>query len=124
VDNLRLFWTRHGWSDANERVSAYEKEGNTNVGLADLGFQQAFNCGRFLNAYIKKHPSSNQTNPRMWSSPFLRTCQTRDIISHAAEGLFLPAEIRNEDALVEQNRGIASHYETIDDAIPDLGLLG
>ncbi len=117
----RYFWVRHGYSEGNLDSGNYKLHGDMNIGLTQQGFEQAHACGLFLKAYFEKHATANGSRPRLWTSTFNRAAQTGDQIYDAASGLFLPADYRRDDALVEQNFGILSHYESEEEAIAALG---
>ena len=99
---MRIFLLRHGQSKANLDTEAYEKDGDSRVGLTDTGWEQAIGAGRFLKEYFAKNGETNPEDMRVWVSPYDRTRQTVSGLLYGAEENW---KVRIDASLIEQDFG-------------------
>lgn len=125
---MRLILIRHGQSVGNVDHKKYSELGDCNVGLTDLGWEQAINAGDFLHSHFIKNDIDEW--PRLYVSSYLRPKQTLSGILHGLDGTFDGEPNLHEDArLIEHFFGAATrlaHPEEILDwrVAADLKRLG
>ncbi len=110
IDNVpvRMLFARHGESEGNVNPSMYVKKGDSNVGLTERGWTQAYHLGQFLKSYYTATDTAEW--PMVFLSPYQRTQETLAGIHFGMEGTFLgePAKLYEDPRLVEKFFGAAS----------------
>jgi len=103
---------RHAFSQGNEDKTQYSLQGNSRLGLTDLGWRQAIFAGEFFADYLRANPSKDATLPmRVYMSTFERTRQTtRGLLEGARYSFASVADIRATPALIEIDTGHFMHY--------------
>lgn len=105
-DTYELLWMRHGLSEGNVDLSAYEA-GDPNVELNPVGWQQAVRLGEFLRGELK-----DQEEPALLvCGEFLRHRQTLAGIRYGMGAVFFDAKVKvhYDTRLNEQSFGVLPH---------------
>lgn len=104
-----IFLIRHGESSQNCGINFVEGLPDHTVYLTPLGIQQAQEAAQGLTEYLEQHGVSTE-NSRIWSSPYKRARQTRDIFN---EHLNIKDCSREDITLIEQQYGL---FDSVDEA--------
>jgi 2,3-bisphosphoglycerate-dependent phosphoglycerate mutase len=106
---VRIYIIRHGESLGNFDPDNYQAMGDSNLGLTDIGWEQAIRAGQFLQQEFTDKPTTNPLGvPRLWASTFQRTRETASGIFHGAQGTLSEDEYHMSPLLIEQDFGIFS----------------
>jgi len=88
---IRLFLVRHGMSKANEDISLYTSMADHAIPLCSQGEQQAIQTGEAIAKYFQKLYNTDKPEAgfhcRLWTSPYLRTRQTSDLLKQHSSGI-------------------------------------
>ena len=105
---MRILLVRHGESEGNVNPQAYIDKGDTNVGLTDKGWEQAFGAGRFLGQFYADTGTGKW--PVVYLSSYLRPKQTfRGIFEGVKGQLGAEPKLYEDPRLIEKFFGAASH---------------
>lgn len=77
---MRILLVRHGRSEANEDKSVLRKRPDHDIGLSDIGKEQAQICAGILSDWFFQNLPHEQPRIRVWHSPYLRAVQTADVV--------------------------------------------
>ncbi len=105
---VRIILCRHGQSKGNVDPSLYIQHGDSNIGLTDLGWEQAYHLGVFLKSYYQANGVTGW--PRVNLSPYVRTQETLAALLFGMEGTFPgePGKLFEDPRLTEKFFGAAS----------------
>lgn len=74
---MRIYLVRHGRSEANDKPELYRQKADRAIELTPLGKKQSASSGQQFAHYLANH--APDTKLRVFSSPFTRTVDTRDL---------------------------------------------
>lgn len=117
---MNIFLVRHGESQGNVDKNIHATTADHAIPLSDRGKEQAARAGQFLRQYIEetdhriniktKHGFHPGLSTRLWTSPYLRTRQTAELIKGSLGDIL--RDSREHVNLCEQQFGLF-------DGVPD-----
>jgi broad specificity phosphatase PhoE len=109
-DHIRILLVRHGESEGNANPLLYVQKGDSNVGLTEKGWLQAFRNGQFLGKHYRETGTKKWPSVRI--SSYLRPKQTFSGMLAGMEGTFdHEPRLREDPRLIEKFFGAASLLE-------------
>jgi len=111
---MEILLVRHGFSKGNEDVKTHHTLPDHVIPLTDKGFEQAKEAAGKIQKYLQeKYEAVSAAAPhhkvRMWTSPYLRTRQTADVIQQQAlwkDGSSVVMDRKEDVSLCEQQFGL------------------
>lgn len=111
---MELLLVRHGFSKGNEDVKTHHSLPDHIIPLTDKGYEQAHEAAGKIQKYLQeKYEGVSAASPhhkvRMWTSPYLRTRQTADVIQQQAlwkDGSSVVMDRKEDVSLCEQQFGL------------------
>lgn len=104
-EKIRLLLCRHGRSQGNDDPRAYAAVGDAEIGLIEIGWQQAIHLGQHLGGYYSE--SGTQVWPMLFVSSYPRAQQTLSGVLHGMGPDIFSAtpKILEDPRLIEQSFG-------------------
>lgn len=119
---MRIFLIRHGFSEGNEDLACYGRDGDPQIKLTAKGWTQAIRAGHFLAAYLQRHPGPGK--PQIWSSTYRRARETTAGLLHGAGNSLDPQNLRVSSRLVEMDFGYVTECGTPEERARKMPLEG